>query len=152
MRGSAAKREKIRNRVSQGGAHPDSGSKTSKKNNGFSIFFMKSLVIPYQSKIRDDKYTLPLKRKELSCTDFGTRFWQSPVNALRRKNVLWHRLAGKRSWLLRARPANLRKFVRLEFHRGPNPRNGNVFKCTLSYSKHTFLVEHMKYIEPLEYP
>ena len=109
------------------------GAKHQKKNNGFSICFMKSLVIPYQSKIRDDKYTLPVKRKELSCADFGIRFWQSPVNALRRKNVLWHRPAGKRFWLLRARPANLRKFVRLKFHRGPNPRNGNVFKCTLSY-------------------
>ena len=104
-----------------------------KKTNGFSVFFMKSLVIPYQSKIRDDKYTLPLKRKELSWTDFGTRFWQSPVNALRRKNVLWHRPAGKRFWLLRARPANLRKFVRLQFHQGANRTKHVKFKCRLPY-------------------
>ena len=106
-----------------------------KKNNGFSIFFMKSLVIPYQSKIRDDKYTLPVKRKELSCADFGIRFWQSPVNALRRKNVLWHRPAGKRFWLLRARPANLRKFVRLQFHRGANGTKHVQFKCRLPHCK-----------------
>ena len=103
------------------------------KTNGFSIFFMKSLAIPYQSKIRDDKYTLPVKRKELSCADFGIRFWQSPVNALRRKNVLWHRPAGKRFWLLRARPANLRKFVRLQFHRGANRTKHVQFKCRLPY-------------------
>ena len=78
---------------------------------------MQSLVIPYQSYIRDAKYTLPLKRKELSCADFGRRFWQSPVDALCRKSVLWERPAGKRFWPLRAGPANLRKFVRLQFHR-----------------------------------
>ena len=132
MRRSAAKREKNTKSSFARRRPPRQWEQNIKKTNGFSIFFMKSLVIPYQSKIRDDKYTLPVKRKELSCADFGTRFWQSPVNALRRKNVLWHRPAGKRFWLLRARPANLRKFVRLEFHRGPNPRNGNVFKCTLS--------------------
>ena len=134
MRRSAAKHNK-KTKSSFGRRRPPrQWEQNIKKTNGFSIFFMKSLAIPYQSKIRDDKYTLPVKRKELSCADFGIRFWQSPVNALRRKNVLWHRPAGKRFWLLRARPANLRKFVRLEFHRGPNPRNGNVFKCTLSYS------------------
>ena len=119
------------NRNLEGHAHPDSGIEMFKKTTVFEYFFMKSLVIPYQSKIRDDKYTLPLKRKELSCADFGTRFWQSPVNALRRANVLWHRPAGKRFWLLRARPANLRKSVRLQFHRGANRTKHVQFKCRL---------------------
>ena len=47
-----------------------SGVKHQKKNSGFSIFLTKSLVIPYQSPGGAEKYTCPLKRKDLAVTFF----------------------------------------------------------------------------------